>query len=62
MTPQQEAVTKAAQCADLLTSDIRQAHSLACQNNPLLEIVLRELIAEAAKIKNRLAEIDACLR
>ncbi len=62
MMPQQESVTKATQCSDLLVSDIRAAHKVACQANPLLEIILRELIAEAAKIKNRLAEIEACLR
>ena len=62
MTPQQESVTKAAQCADLLTSDIREAHKLACRGNPLLEVLLRELIGDAAKIKNRLAEIEGCLR
>ncbi len=62
MTPQQEAITKATQCSDLLVSDIRAAHRLACQDNRLLEILLRELIAEAAKINRRLAELEGCLR
>ena len=62
MKPQLEAIVKAAQCADLLTSDVREAHKLACLGNPVLEIALRELIAEAARIKNRLAELEACLR
>lgn len=62
MTPQQESVTRAAQCADLLVGDIRAAHRVACNENPLLEIALRELIAEAAKLKNRLAELEGCLR
>ena len=63
MNPQQlETITKAAQCADLLTGDLREAHELACQHDPALEILLRELIADAAKIKRRLAELEACFR
>ena len=62
MTQQKEAITKAVQCSDLLTSDIRQAHRVACQGNPLLEIVLRELIADAVRINRRLAELEGCLR
>ncbi len=62
MTPQQESIVKATQCSDLLVSDIRAAHRLACQDNRLLEILLRELIAEAAKINRRLAELEGCLR
>ena len=62
MTPQQESVTKAAQCADLLVGDIRAAHKVSCLDNPLLEIILRGLIAEAARLKNRLAELEGCLR
>ncbi len=62
MTPQQEAVTKATQCADLLVGDLREAHSVACRANPVLAILLRDLIAEAASIKNKLAELDGCLR
>lgn len=57
MTQQLEAVVKA-QCSDLLISDIRAAHSVACQENPLLEILLRDLIADAAKLNRRLAEIE----
>jgi hypothetical protein len=58
---QAETITKAVQCADLLVSDIREAHKLACQNEPAVELLLRDLIADAAKIKNRLAEIENCL-
>jgi hypothetical protein len=61
MNPQHlETITKAAQCADLLTSDIREAHKMACQDDPVLEIMLRELIGDAAKIKNRLTELQGC--
>ncbi len=62
MKPQLEAIVKATQCSDLLISDVRAAHRLACQDNPLLEILLRELIAEAAKINRRLAELEGCIR
>ncbi len=58
MKKQLEAVVKATQCSDLLVSDIRAAHSVACHKNPLLEILLRELIADAVRINRRLAEIE----
>ena len=59
-TPQLEALTKAAQCADLLAQDIREAHKLACKDSPFLEILLLELIGDAMKIKNRMAQIQSC--
>lgn len=58
---QAETITKAVQCADLLVSDMREAHKLACQNEPAVELLLRDLISDAAKIKNRLAEIENCI-
>ena len=58
MNKQLESIVKATQCSDLLVSDIRAAHSVACRENPLLEILLRELIADAAKLNRRLAEIE----
>jgi hypothetical protein len=59
---QAETITKAAQCADLLVSDIREAHKQASENEPALELLLRDLIAEAVKIKNRLGELENCVR
>lgn len=56
-----ESLTKATQCADLLAADILEAHKAACRDNPLLVILLRDLIRDSAEIKNRLAEIEACL-
>jgi hypothetical protein len=62
MTPQQaEAITKAAQCADLLVSDIREAHKQACESELALELLLRDLISEAVKIKTRLGELENCI-
>ena len=55
---QNEAITKAVQCADLLVSDIREAHKLTDKDRAL-EILLRDLLLEATKIKNRLVELDA---
>jgi hypothetical protein len=59
---QLEAITEAAQCSDLLVSDIREAHKFACRDNPALEILLRELLGETMRIKNRLAELAAGLQ
>lgn len=56
-----EIITKATQAAQLLTGDIREAHSRACTDAPMLEILLRELIGDAAKLQTRLAEIEAGL-
>ncbi|MCZ7635457.1 MAG: hypothetical protein M5U12_05035 [Verrucomicrobia bacterium] len=61
MTPQLETITKAAQCAALLVSDIREPHKLACQDNPILEIVLREILGEVVRIDNRLAELQSTM-
>ena len=59
---QQETITKALQTADLLAGDIREAQKVACEGNPALEILLRDLLGQAMTIKNRLGELDACLR
>lgn len=58
---QAETITKAAQCADLLVSDIREAHKQACESEPALELLLRDLIAQAVTIKNRLGELENCI-
>jgi len=50
MNPQLEALTKAIQCADLLAGDVREAHRLACQDNPLLEPTLMAPNAEMCHI------------
>lgn len=63
MDPQlHESITKAAQSADLLAGDIREAHSQACGQNPAVEILLRDLIVDAMKVRNRLTEIETCLK
>lgn len=57
-----ENLSKALQCAELLAVDIRAAHKAACLDEPLLEIVLRDLIRESVAIKDRLAELESSLR
>jgi len=59
MNPSQlESITKATQCADLLRDDIREAHELSCQDNPVLEILLRQLLGDTVRLNDRLAEIE----
>lgn len=53
-----EAVTKAGRSAEALANDIRAAHRLACDSDPMLEILLRDLIGEARKVQQRLKEIE----
>jgi hypothetical protein len=60
--PQAESITKAAQCADLLVSDIREAHKQACESELVLELMLRDLLSEAVKIRTRLGELENCIR
>jgi hypothetical protein len=57
---QSKTFTKAAQCAELLVSDLREAHKHACNNDPALELLLRDLIGDAMKVKNRLGELESC--
>jgi len=61
-SPLLETITKAAQTADMLANDIREAHGQACDENLVLEILLRDLIGDSMKLRNRLAEIEACLK
>jgi|GEM_PF-1583366 len=56
-----ESITKATQCASLLYDDIREAHKISCRSNPVLSILLRDLLGDTVRLKNRLAEIESCL-
>ena len=49
-----EAIAKAAQTADLLRSDLRDAHR---QANAVESIVLLALLADAAALLNRISEL-----
>ncbi|MCZ7636806.1 MAG: hypothetical protein M5U12_12655 [Verrucomicrobia bacterium] len=56
---QLEAMTKAAQCADLLAQDLREAHRLAARHLPILAILLDELLGQVTQIRDRLAELHS---
>jgi hypothetical protein len=55
----QEELTKAGQTASLLVSDLRQALSLAIdQNNGFAEIVLLELIEDALRLATKIHDAE----
>lgn len=56
---QLEAMTKAAQCADLLAQDLREAHRLAARHLPILAILLDELLGQVTQIRDRLEELHS---
>lgn len=58
----EEAITKAAQTADLLLGDLRDAHKAAREDDPVLAILLLSMIEQAAILMNRLKELDACFK
>ena len=57
-----ENITKAAQCAAMLADDIRTAHKAATQDDPVLELLLRDLLTQSIAAKQRLAELEACFK
>lgn len=61
-TQQLEHLTKSAQCAELLVSDLRETLSAVCSTEPALAILLRDLIRDASSVKQRLEELEACYR
>ena len=61
-----ENLTEAAQCAELLVSDIRSAHKASCVENPtaadnLLEAALLPLITEACDLRNKLEALRSAI-
>lgn len=56
-----EEVLKASQSANLLVSDLRQAHKAAIRENPLLEVVLLDLLTQSLELERKLKGIDAAL-
>lgn len=53
-----ETITKAQQCADMLYDDVREAHREANLSNAMLELLLRDVLAQALAIRSRLSEIQ----
>ncbi len=56
-----EEVLKASQAANMLVSDLRQAHKAAIRENPLLEVVLVDLLTQSIELERKLKGIDAAL-
>ena len=51
-----EQLTKAELTADMLLADVIEAQSAT--TNPMLEIILRDLIGMVAEIRNRIHEVN----
>ncbi len=60
-TTQIESITKATQCADQLVRDVVEAHRIACEDEPTLQILLLDLIGDARRMKDRLALIESAI-
>ena len=56
-----EEVLKASQAASFLVSDLRQAHKASVRENPLLELILLDLLTQAQEMERKLKGIDAAL-
>jgi hypothetical protein len=56
-----EDIEKAAGSAGFLWNELRAAHTRACTENPVLAILLLDLIRDAAKIDQRIKEIQGVL-
>jgi hypothetical protein len=60
-THPEKVVRKASQTATLLVADLRQAHKIAVRENPLLELILLDLLTQAQEMERKLKGIDAAL-
>ena len=56
-----EDIEKASASADFLRNELKSAYNRACESNPVLAILLFDLITESAKINNRIQEIQSVL-
>jgi hypothetical protein len=54
---QNEDLEKSVQTADLLVQDVKTAHRRACDDNPLLAMVLRDCLEQSVALNRRLSEI-----
>ena len=53
-----EDMEKANGSAGFLSDELRAAHTRACESNPVLAILLLDLIRDAAKVEQRIKEIQ----
>jgi len=56
-----EDIEKAEHTAGFLSDELRSAHTRACTENPVLAILLLDLIRDAVKIDQRIKEIQGVL-
>ncbi len=56
-----EEVLKASLTANLLVSDLREAHKAAVRENPLLELIVLDLLEQAREMERKLKGVDAAL-
>jgi hypothetical protein len=56
-----EDMEKAAGSSGFLVDELRAAHTRACNENPVLAILLLDLIRDAVKIDQRIKEIQGVL-
>jgi hypothetical protein len=55
------AVQRAAFSSNQLVEVLRTAHSVAVQEDPLLELLMRDLLAQAVALDRRLIELETAL-
>lgn len=56
-----EDIEKAGHSAGFLSDELRAAHTRACESNPVLAILLLDLIRDAVKIEQRIKEIQGVI-
>lgn len=56
-----EDIEKAGHSAGFLSDELRGAHTRACTENPVLALLLFDLIVAAAQINNRIKEIQSVI-
>jgi hypothetical protein len=55
----EEKIIKSVDDCGFLLRDLREAQSAACESNPLLALLLLDLIEAAVKIDNRIGQINS---
>ncbi|MFA5348104.1 MAG: hypothetical protein WC294_08200 [Methanoregula sp.] len=56
-----EKITKACHSSGFLADEIREAHSAACRENPVLAILLMDLLGDAVKIEHKLRQVEEAI-
>lgn len=53
-----EALTKAVQAAEILRSDLLEAHRISCEVDPVAGIILLDQLEALAKVQQRLGQLE----